>query len=145
MSKYGEWWSAPALGDGGNTVIVTGRSDVDKFRNNSKFSIRVEVDWKYSPLPEGMPDRETSELMEQATDLLRDIFAKDPVAVMTGIFTGDGIRTWVFYTLSTHIFGRKFNEALESLPLLPLTISCENDPNWKQYDEMAKLEIFLDD
>ena len=36
----------------------------------------------------------------------------------TGIYTGEGRRDWVFYTLSTNIFGRKLNEALASLPMI---------------------------
>jgi len=50
----------------------------------------------------------------------------------------------VFYTLSTHIFGKKLNAALESLPVLPLEIYAENDPDWAEYDEMCECEINLD-
>ncbi len=62
----------------------------------------------------------------------------------SGVFTGDDKRDWVFYTLSTHIFGRKLNETLEPFPLLPLTVYCENDPSWEAYDEMSEAEIKLD-
>ena len=91
-----------------------------------------------------MPDTATSEMMEKVQDILQAEFKKDPVAVLTGIFTGDGKRDWVFYTLSTHIFGRKLNELLAPLPLLPLTVYCENDPSWEAYDEMCQAEIKLD-
>ena len=40
------------------------------------------------------------------------------------------------YTLSTHIFGRKINEALAPFDLLPITIYTENDPDWAEYAEM---------
>jgi hypothetical protein len=84
--------------------------------------------------------------MEQAHDALVEAFDKDPIAVMTGIYTGDGQRDWVFYTLSTNIFGRKLNEALASLPVLPITIYCENDPEWAEYAEMREAsEIHADD
>lgn len=135
----GEWWTAPAEGDNGGLVMVTGRSDVAQFRENPRFNIRVEVSWPYEG--SGMPDEATARLMEQVHELLGETFDRDPVAVMTGVFTGDGSRTWVFYTLSTHIFGRKLNEALSSLPLLPLTVECYSDPTWEAYDEMSQLEI----
>lgn len=139
--KYGEWWTAPAVGDGGEMVMVSGREDVDKFRKNPKFTIRVDIAWKYEPDASGMPDRATAELMEQATDALKQTLRKDPAAVLTGIFTGEGRRDYVFYTLSTNIFGKKLNEALADLPLLPLEISCENDPDWAAYDEMDEIKI----
>lgn len=63
---------------------------------------------------------------------------------MTGIYTGDGERNWIFYTLSLPIFGRKLNEALAPLPLLPIRIAAENDPGWEEYDEMSQAEIKLD-
>ena len=99
---------------------------------------------KYEGEDSGMPDFETSSLMEKVQELLEATFRKDPVAVLTGIFTGDDERNWIFYTLSTHIFGRKLNEALAEFPVLPLEIYCENDELWEAYDEMCEAEIKLD-
>lgn len=137
-----DWWTAPAESEDGRTVLVSGRNDVKKFRDNSKFNIRIEVVWQYSTSKDAsMPSDADAEIMGQATDNLQAIFAKDPVAVMTGIFTGAGERTWVFYTLSTRIFQKKFNEALAELPTLPLQITAENDPYWEAYDEMREYEV----
>lgn len=140
----GEWWTAPAEGDSGRLIMVTGRRDIARFRSNPKFSTRVEVTWPYEGDKSGMPLPDTSELMQQATELLQKCFDKDPVAVMTGIYTGDGERNWIFYTLSLPIFGRKLNEALAPLPHLPIRIAAENDPGWEEYDEMSQAEIKLD-
>ncbi len=136
MIDKGDWWTAPTESEDGRLVMVTGRRDVDEFRNNPRFSIRVEVTWRYDSDPGGMPDLAVSTLMEQVQDALQQVFIKDPVAVLTGVYTGDGERNWVFYTLSTHIFGRKFNEALSGFEILPLTIYTENDPDWEEYAEM---------
>ncbi len=132
----GNYWTCPTTSDDGHDVIVTGRADIEQFRSNSRFSIRVTITWEYGG--HGMPGTDDSKLMEQATDALCDTFDKDPVAVLTGIYTGDGSRQWVFYTTSTNIFGRKLNEALAALPLMPLAITCENDPGWDEYDEMSE-------
>ena len=139
-----DWWTAPAEAQDGKLIMVTGRRDVKKFRDNPRFSILVEVSWKYKGGEDGMPDRDDSEMMEKVQELLAAVFDKDPVAVLTGVFTGDSERNWVFYTLSTHIFGRKLNEALADLPMLPLAIYSENDPDWLEYDEMAECEIKMD-
>lgn len=136
----GEWWTAPAESDSGDLIMVTGRKDIDKFRNNPRYNIRVEVTWPYSG-HNGMPDKETSEMMDRVQEALGSVFHRDPVAVLTGIYTGAGERNWIFYTMSTHIFGRKLNEALADLPLLPISIYCENDPQWEEYDEMSRAEV----
>ncbi|MGM9872676.1 MAG: DUF695 domain-containing protein [Muribaculaceae bacterium] len=142
MPEIGEWWTAPAIADDGRDMMVSGRSDVATFRRNPKFKIRIEIVWAYDALPNGMPCDADAETMGQATDNLLEILHKDPVAVMTGIFTGAGERTWVFYTLSTNIFQKKLNEALADMPLLPLQITAENDPDWEAYQEMAEFEVF---
>lgn len=139
------WWTAPAESEDGHLIMVTGRRDVSRFRTNPRFNIRIEVTWRYdSADSSGMPDTETSQLMEQVQEALQKEFHKDPVAVLTGIYTGDGKRDWVFYSLSTHIFGRKLNEVLAPFPLLPITVYCENDPDWQEYDEMSQAEIKMD-
>ncbi|MDD6890430.1 MAG: DUF695 domain-containing protein [Bacteroidales bacterium] len=139
MAQEQDWWTSPTEAENGALIMVTGRRDVDKFRNNPKFSIRVEVAWKYAGGSNGMPDTSTSQLMEQVHDALVDTFDKDPVAVITGIYTGDNRRDWIFYTLSTNIFQKKLNEALAPFPMLPLEIYAENDPDWAEYAEMREL------
>lgn len=136
MIEKGDWWTSPAEGENGNLIMVTGRRDINEFRNNPKFKIRAEITWRYDADSQGMPDVITSTLMEEVQDALQAAFLKDPVAVLTGIYTGDGQRDWVFYTLSTNIFGRKVNEALAPFDLLPITIYTENDPDWEEYAEM---------
>lgn len=140
----GEWWTAPADSDNGHLIMVTGRRDVAAFRSNPKFNIRVTVTWPYKGDSSGMPLLADAELMQQVTELLQRCFDKDPVAVMTGIYTGDNQRDWVFYSLSLHIFGRKLNETLAPLPLLPISISAESDPDWAEYQEMSQAEIKFD-
>lgn len=138
-----DWWTAPAEAPDGQTVMVTGRRDIAQFRSNPRFKIRVTISWKYGA--EGMPSDADAEIMGQATDALQPQLDADPVAVLTGVYTGAGERTWVFYTLSTNIFNKKLNAALASLPLLPLEISAENDPEWEEYDEMCECEIHAND
>ncbi len=86
-----------------------------------------------------MPNDVDSELMEQVEESLNSVFEKDPVAVLTEVYTGEGARNLVFYTLSLHIFQKKFNEALEDFPQLPLTFSVEGDNAWEEYTRMLAI------
>lgn len=123
----------------GNLVLATVRKDVRKFIDNPRFRYRVEVVWRYTLADAGMPSEADSELMEQVQEAIEKTLDKDPVAVLTGVYTGDGERDLVFYTLSLHIFQRKFNEILEPFPLLPLEFSAEEDPNWEEYRTMLAI------
>lgn len=133
------WWTSPLENDNGQLIMVTGRGDIEKFRNNPRFNIRVTITLLYQSRPDGMPTTEAAKMLEQVLAPLQEIFEKDPVAVLTGLYTGAGERTMVFYTLSVNIFNKKLNQALEALPLLPLKIEAENDPDWLEYQEMEEL------
>jgi len=133
------WWTSPLEDEDGNLIMVTGRGDIASFRSNPKFSIRVTITIPYETDSSGMPVDEDANMLQAIVDSFETVLKADPVAVLTGIYTGAGERQMVFYTLSTNIFNKKLNLALEPFPLLPLTITAENDPGWEEYDEMRSL------
>ena len=138
MKISNEWWTAPTDSESGRLIMVTGRRDMEPIIASGKYTDRVEVTWKYRGEANGMPDTPTSMLMEAVTDSLQEVFKKDPVAIMTGIYTGDDERNWIFYVKNMHIFGRRFNQALEQFELLPIELYAEKDPQWGEYLEMKE-------
>ena len=141
-----EWWTSPTESETGALIMVTGRQGVEPVIATGKYNDRIEITWKYTPDKNGMPDFKTSSLMEPVTDELNNAFAKDSAAVMTGIYTGDGERNWVFYTLNPKKFQYMLNDALKDFELLPITLYAEKDPEWNEYREMKDLsEVFSDD
>lgn len=140
-----KWWSYPAESESGRTVIVTGRDGVQPLIEKGKYKYRVDVAWRYGGRPDGMPADADAELMDQATEAIRKGFDSDPVAVLTGIYTGDGERTWVFYTMSLPIFGKVFNRSLADVPEMPLEMEAVEDPAWEEYREMREMTYVPDE
>ncbi|MBQ2236204.1 MAG: DUF695 domain-containing protein [Muribaculaceae bacterium] len=136
-----EWWTAPAEGATGNLIMVTGRRGLWPVQQLGHYTYRVEVTWRYHALPDGMPTVDDAKLMGEVHDALLATFDADPVAVLAGVSTGDGERSWLFYARSLHIFQRKFNEALAQLPTLPLEFHAEEDPDWDEYRELCETEL----
>ena len=141
MTICNDWLTAPAEGESGNLILVTGRRGMDNVITTGVYRYRVEVTWPYEGDSKGLPAFADSKVMEEVTDALNASFDRDPVAVMTGIYTGDGQRNWVFYTRSLHIFQRKFNEVMAPFPTLPLQFEAEEDPDWQEYREMSECEV----
>lgn len=139
-----KWWSYPAEGESGKTVIVTGRDKIDNFRKSGKYVYRINIGWDYDSLPDGMPEESDARLMEEVTDALAEAFRKDKVGVMTGIYTGDGRRDWVVYTKNLKVFSLVFNKALEELPTVPFVIEAEEDSGWEEYLHMRE-ETYIPD
>ena len=140
-----KWWSYPAEGENGRTVIVTGHDGLDSVIESGKYIYRLDVSWQYDALPDGMPTDEDAEMMEKVTDALIEELKRDKAVVMTGIYTGDGRRDWVFYTKNLRIFSALFNRALESLPQLPLLIEASEDAEWEEYREMRETTYVPDE
>lgn len=136
MAKEIEYWSYPTESESGKRIIVTGRDNLDKQMSSGKYRYRINVWWNYNALPDGMPEPAEAELMEQATNAFERELKKDKAAVMTGIYTGDGRRDWIFYTMSLFIFQKLFNRALNDLEQMPLMIEATEDPEWEEYRNM---------
>jgi hypothetical protein len=136
MKLKDKFWTYPAEAENGRRLIITGRDVPADIISAGKHIFRLTVSWDYTPLPDGMPDEEDARLMEQATDALLDETRRDPAAILTGIYTGDGRRDWIFYTRSLHIFRNILNRALAPLPPLPLSIEAAEDPEWEEYLDM---------
>ena len=121
-------------------IVVSGRTEIEPFIQSGKFKERVEITWKYEADSKGMPNETTGKLMEEVQTVLKQAMEKDKLAIFTGIYTGDGERTWVFYTRNIPAFGRMLNETLAPFETLPLTIYTEKDPEWNEYREMCELQ-----
>ncbi len=131
-----KWWTSPAESEAGKTVIITGRDGLEKVQASGKYIYRLDGSWDYEPEASGMPSDADARIMEEATDALLKVFDKNTAAVMTGIYTGDGRRDWIFYCLNLKVFSSSFNNALADLPAMPLEISATEDPEWEEYSEM---------
>ena len=140
--KLGDvWFSAVAEAEeSDHMIIVSGRTEREPLNQSGKLKKRVEITWKYEADSKGMPDEDTGKLMEAAQTALKRAMEKDKLAIFTGIYTGDGERTWIFYTRNIPAFGRTLNEALAPFETLPLTIYTEKDPEWNEYREMCELQ-----
>ncbi len=140
MAEKDTWVTVPTTDDNGQTIIVTGRTDVSKFREKSRYSIRVEITLPYTPGgPLGFPDDSTAEVLEKITEAFQAELKGKTTAILTGIYTGASERNWVFYTFSTESFNGFLNRALAPFEQLPLQIYAENDPDWAEYDEMRAI------
>lgn len=131
------WFDALAENDEGQMITVHGRDGIDNFIESGKYPERVEISWKYEPDKSGMPSEDVARSMERFELALRPAMEKkDKLAILTGVYTGGGEKTWVFYTRTVRVFGERINTALQDMELFPISIYTEKDPEWAEYHEM---------
>ena len=139
-----KWFSGMELNDAEQPVFITGRDDIEEFRNCGKLKERVEIYWKYEASANGMPTEKEADLMNKAQEALRTVVEKDKLAILTGVYTGNNERTMVFYARTAKVFGERLNDALKNFPLLPITIYVEKDPEWNEYAEMLEIRPYAE-
>ena len=127
----------PAVSESGKTILVTGRGDVAAKREKGRHNYRMDISLGYDAAPDGLPDAEASKTLDAITEAFHEMCRREKGVVLTGIFTGDGSRDWMFYAVSPEIFRRAFNIALRELPVYPFIFEAFEDPAWEAYDDMA--------
>ena len=135
-----EWFTALSEDEKGQLVTVCGREELTEFVKSGKFKERVEISWKFEGDEKGMPSDELAEKMESVQEAMAKAMEKDKLAILTGVYTGGGEKTWIFYTRTVRVFGERLNEALESFELLPIEIYTEVDPEWDEYLDMYEMK-----
>lgn len=140
MQLTDKWFTALSDNEDGTYTFISGRSDIDEFIKSGKLKERVEVTWQYEKDEKGLPaiDKE-AQIMEAVEERLRTALEKDKLAILTGIYTGQGKREWVFITRNTAAFGQRLNEALAGLPELPIQIYAEQDPDNEEYKSLLEI------
>lgn len=140
MKLTDDWFTSLSHTDDGQIVFVTVRKGLDEFIASRKLRIRVDLSLSYEAEPEGMPTEAAAELIEAIEPQLRRTMEQDKLAILTGNYTGGGVKDWTFYTRHLPTFGERLNECLAPYPPLPLEISCVEDPDWEDYHEMLQME-----
>lgn len=141
MTLTDKWFTAISENEDGTYTFISGRSDIDDFIKSGKMKERLEVTWKYVADEKGLPaDDHEAEVMEAVENRLRKAMEKDKLAILTGIYTGQGKRDWIYIARNTQAFGNRLNEALQGLPQLPITIYAEQDPENNEYKELLELK-----
>lgn len=135
------WFTALSESESGQMISVYGRDELKEFMESGKYKERVEITWKYEGDKRGLPDEALAEKMELVEEILRKAMEKkDKLAILTGVYTGDGEKVWIFYTRTVRVFGERLNEALASFELLPISIYTELDPEWEEYQDMYEMK-----
>ena len=140
MKLTNVWFTALSEEENGAMTFISGRDHISEFIRSKKFKERAEISWKYTPDGKGMPDSATAKLMEEVQEALQKAMEKDKLAILTGVYTGNGERTLVFITRNVPAFGEMLNKALASFELLPITIYTEKDPDNEEYLDMYEMK-----
>lgn len=115
------------------------RQEMPKALETGKYPIRVDITWEYDGDHSGMPTEDLAEQMNSFEEALIPALEKNNLALLAYQVTGEGRRLWCFYTRNIGAFQETLNEALEELPLFPITFYAEEDREADAFREVQAL------
>ena len=128
--------------ENGLPFTIRFREDLPSKSEIKKLNTLIIISWHYeSEDGTGLPVDDVLNQMEDFENLIDEAIVEKGTARLVTVFTGEGVREWQFYTDDEEFFIRKFNEALEGKPVLPLEIEALDDENWDSYTDHTGIEI----
>lgn len=101
-----------------------------------RLKVLVIISWKYvTENGSGMPNEDELNKMENFENLMDAGVVEPGFARLMTVFTGDGVREWLFYTENEDVFLLKLNESLGYEEILPININAYDDENWDAYQD----------
>ncbi|MBE6332312.1 MAG: DUF695 domain-containing protein [Bacteroidales bacterium] len=135
------WFTALSDNEDGTYTFISGRSNIDEFIKSGKLRERLEIVWTFKADEKGLPaDDAEASLMEEVGDKLRAVMEKDKLAIVTGIYTGQGKREINFICRNINAFGERLNQTLADYPQLPIVVNAYDDPDNEEYKELLDLK-----
>ena len=130
------WFTALSENEDGTYTFISGRTNIDEFVNSHKLRERLEIIWNYKADDKGLTaDDAEAQLMEEVGDKLRAAMEKDKLAIVTGVYTGQGKRETNFICRNIEAFGNRLNE----------TLAMEKETVERQRDELeAERDRFIE-
>ena len=110
------------------------RPNLKNFLGHSDYPRRLTIVWEYEKKEgtNGLPTDDQSDAMREFEDALIGVLDSDRIAILSFIFTNNGIREWNFYIGDVQFVGEKINEALADKPGLPISLEVQDDPEWTE-------------
>lgn len=135
------WFTALSENEDGTYTFISGRTNIEVFIKSGKLKQRLEVVWNYKADAKGLPaDDAEAQQMEEVGDKLRAAMEKDKLAIVTGIYTGQGKREINFICRNLEAFGQRLNDTLSTYPQLPIVVNAYDDPDNEEYQGLLELK-----
>jgi len=131
-------WAIAQGTDGDHPLIIRFRTGLELLIGDQRLQNRLMIAWSFEPTPErsGLPDPALSDAMTAFEDQLSAALEPAELAVLTSVWTTNGMREWVWYGGGQEQLVEAINRALAGHERLPIQLMIEADPAWEQYKDL---------
>ncbi|WPJ96190.1 DUF695 domain-containing protein [Coraliomargarita algicola] len=121
-------------------TVLRYRPSLQKFLADENYPRKLTIIWKFAPADDsGMPTDTQSADMKDFEELLLDVLDSDRLAILAFVYTTTGLREWNFYLSDTDEVALRINQALKSMPKLPIELHVQDDPDWEALRQVYQI------
>ncbi|MFQ3225704.1 MAG: hypothetical protein ACI8Z5_001968 [Lentimonas sp.] len=121
-------------------TVLRFRPSLEAFLGDENYPRRLMIVWQFEVADAtGMPTDTQSADMKDFENMLIDALDPDRLAILAFVFTSAGTREWHFYLSDVSEVGIRINQALSTIPQLPIELTVEDDPNWDELRQVFQL------
>jgi hypothetical protein len=114
-------------------IMLRYRPNLKDFLGDTRYPRLLKIYWDYEQTnTSGLPSDEQSNQMREFEDLIQSELDPERVAILAFIRTHSGTRQWNYYVGDTALLSQRINKALNGLPVLPIELQVQDDPNWEE-------------
>lgn len=129
-----KWTGAEGANDRGIPVMVRYRQNLQSFIDTGLYKNKIAITWAYD-IDEAaqMPTPGEAEVMDKLETDLIQAMEEDRQSILATVKTGEGTKTWTWYSANAKEAEQRVNDVLEQFETLPIRINQADDPNWDEY------------
>jgi hypothetical protein len=121
-------------------TVLRFRPSLEAFLGDENYPRRLMIVWQFEVADAtGMPTDTQSADMKDFENMLIDALDPDRLAILAFVFTSAATREWHFYLSDVSEVGIRINQALSTIPQLPIELTVEDDPNWDELRQVFQL------
>ena len=121
-------------------TVLRFRPSLEAFLGDEAYPRRLTIVWQFEAADAtGMPTDTQSADMKEFEDMLIAALDPDRLAILAFVFTTAGTREWNFYLSDVSEVGIRINQALSTIPQLPIDLTVEDDPNWDELRQVFQM------
>ena len=136
-TELGEQWSLMNVTAPEGAALFRVRTDKPVDPRIAEFATCVRVQWPYEG-EAGLPSKPDQEWMDLFESRIVALVYGEGLSYLMLVTTGFNVKEWLFYTPGHEAFMQRFNDLLADLPRFPLEIAFIADPQWEQWESIAR-------
>ncbi len=133
IKREQETFCVNKMEENGKIYILRFKNGLWKFAESGNYPYQLGIATPLHTDQNGFPEKEENEQLLNMEQVLEREFAREDIAIFTGVIMGDGMKEFVFYTGKPKETSFIFEKLKKAIKHHELQYIIREDPTWEAY------------